>query len=461
MNPGQGTWWPADLDYAEPEQVRLDIAAIIAQGTRLRRRRLLTRVAALVLLCGLAPTAILIVKIAQDPPANTVAGRNNVVRHSASPVPSGHGYGTANGISTTDVSLRQAGVAAKMTLPARYGPLHALAGDLAGPGVWFWAAASRITLFHLSRRGTLKSWPVPRTTGDLSGRSQGGFTVTVTGVAWLGLNSTLVRIDASTGRVRSWHIPPARGTAHRPGRQAVQSLTTNSYGLVAITLSDASGVRVFDQWTERFSQVLLPSRADQARSAGFARNGTLGVSFTRLGSTAGSGVELVTPGKRRVVAAVADTDGVVPYGRSSLIVGVSQPDLVAPTGAVTPLVRLDDLVGAVSAPAEYGPATEFAATSQSASLPGNRLGTVIGPGVLTYPAGAVSVAAARTGSVLYLAPASSCGQDYLGLPELRQLLAPPDGSTCQQTFRLLATDSVGDIWVVPAGSDRTVELLKR
>ncbi|HEY3907230.1 MAG TPA: hypothetical protein VGM14_25230, partial [Streptosporangiaceae bacterium] len=137
-------------------------------------------------------------------------------------------------------------------------------------------------------------------------------------------------------------------------------------------------------------------------------------------------------------------------GEHSLIVGVAKPDLVSSVGHVTRLVGPGDLIHL------------DVATSAPAQLPNNKLSSVVGPGYLSYPVGAQSVTAAKTSSVLYLAAPNSCGTVTVKLPgSAATQPTEPAPSTCPWPFRLLTSDSAGDVWVVPAAGKRTVELLKK
>jgi len=220
----------------------------------------------------------------------------------------------------------------------------------------------------------------------------------------------------------------------------------NADGQIAVAMSHSSAVQLFSQRSDRFTEVTLPATTDQPRSIAFARNGTLGVSFTESGR---AGVYLLPRTGPLFVAAVDDPIGVTPYGSSSLIVGVASPDLVSSTGIVTQLVGPGDL------------ANLDVATSAPAQLPNNKLSTVVGAGYLSYPVGAQSVTAAKTSSVLYLAAPNSCGTVTVKLPgSAATQPTEPAPSSCPWPFRLLTSDSTGGVWVVPAASRRTVELLK-
>jgi len=166
-------------------------------------------------------------------------------------------------------------------------------------------------------------------------------------------------------------------------------------------MSHSSAIQLFSQRTGRFTEVTLPATTDQPRSMAFARNGTLGVSFTESGR---AGVYLLPRTGPLFVAAVDDAIGVTPYGGSSLIVGVARPDLVSSTATVTHLVGPGDL------------ANLDVATSAPAQLPNNRPQHGRRAGYLSYPVGAQSVTAAKTSSVLYLAAPNSCGTVSVKLP---------------------------------------------
>ncbi len=426
-----GPNWPSYLDY-DTDRVQLNLAAIITEGSRLRRRRRLTKAAAVALVCGIVPAAVLITATASTVAPNVVAIQGNqrvsVVRF---------------GIDTRQSSVRTA-----VRLSREYRRVSSLVGDQVRPGVWFWGQAmSHISLFHLNRNGGLQTWPVLPLTDRLRA-ALSGFTVTRSGVAWLGLNSTLIRVETRTGRVRSWPIP-----APRPGGQgspAVEALAANSDGQIAVAMSHSSAIQVFSQRTGRFTEVTLPTTTDQPQSMAFARDGTLGVSFTDSGHRGRAGVYLLPKTGPLFVAPVEDAIGVTPYGASSLIVGVARPDLVSTTGDVTPLVGPSDM------------ANLDVASAAPAQLADNKLTTVVGAGYLSYPVGAPSVTAAKTSSVLYLAAPNSCGTVSVKLPgSAATQPTEPAPSSCPWPFRLLTSDSAGDVWVVPAASKRTVELLKK
>jgi hypothetical protein len=433
MNPVGSTGWPSYLDYGDAEQVQLNLAAIVAEGARVRRKRRLAKAAAAALICGLVPAGVVIEQSGAGP-APRVAG----------PV-------SARTLDTNrlGIDLVQSSVRNQVSLPHRYQRVSSLVGDATRPGVWFWGTtSSRISLFHLNRDDTLKTWPVLPLSSRLRTGSASGFSVTATGVAWLGLNSTLIRIETRTGQVRSWTIPALRPAG--TGRPAVEALAAGANGQVAIAMSNSSAIAVLSQRTGRFAEMTMPSSAYQPKSLAYARDGTLGVSFTDSSHHGQPGVYLLPRSGPQFIDNVDDAIGVTPYGAHSLIVGVAKPDLVSSVGHVTRLVGPSDLIHL------------DVATSAPAQLPNNKLSTVVGPGYLSYPVGAGSVTAAKTSSVLYLAAPNSCGTVTVKLPgSAATQPTEPAPSSCPWPFRLLTSDSAGDVWVVPAASKRTVELLKK
>lgn len=438
MNPAGDTGWPSYLSYADEQPVQLNVAAIIVEGARLRRRRRLAKAAAAALVCGLVPTAVII--------EQTGAGTGPRI---AAPV-------SSRWLDTNrlGIDLVQSSVGNAVSLPHRYQRVSSLFGDVTQPGVWFWGeTAARISLFHLDRNDTLKTWPVLPLSGRLRTGSAGGFAVTATGVAWLGLNSTLIRVETRTGQVRSWQIPAPRPTG--TGRPAVEALAANASGQIAVAMSNSSSIAMFSQRSGRFTKVMMPTSTDRPRSVAYAGNGTLGVSFTESSDTDSTfpgqaGIYLLPRLGPDFVAPVDDAIGVTPYGPHSLIVGVARPDLVSSVGHVSRLVGPSDLIHL------------DVSTAAPAQLPNNKLSTVVGPGYLSYPVGAQSVTAAKTSSVLYLAAPNSCGTVTVRLPgSAATQPTEPAPSTCPWPFRLLTSDSAGDVWVVPAASKRTVELLKK
>jgi hypothetical protein len=463
MNPGPGTSWP-DLHYVEAEQVQLDVAAIIARGTRLRRKRLISKVAVVAAVAGVVPTAVVMVVRTPAPsapiaglahrvsPADTngtrrgpAFGRDKAgLEHPAAPASSAANQ-VANplaGIFESDLSDAPAQVVVRhtTTLSRRYGPLLAIAGSRGGSGVWFAATAAQLTLFRLSVTGTTKSWRLP--TPASSGGTNVGLTVTADGVAWLGVASTVLRLDTRTAQISSWQMPAAKtriwagGGApsdHQPAGpaySAADSLAVSPDGRVAIAGPRSSSVQVLDPRNGRFRQIRLPDAADQPVAVGYARNGTLGIGFEHLGQRPVAGLLLVEPSGAELSTPVEQPTSVAAYGASGLLVGVTKLEVVSTLGLARPLLL----------PAN----TDFTdVRSPPAQLPGNRLGIAMDTAILTFPATATSVSVATAQSQLWVAPTPRCRSHR----------------DCPGGYRMTATDGAGDMWVVPAAHQRTLELV--
>lgn len=477
MNPGLS--WP-DLHYMEIEQVQLDVTAIIARGTRLRRQRLITRAIAIALVAGMVPaflaitgadrlrlghqlagpgTAVLrpppLPGTAQDP--TTITYRTSGMAAAAFgarppanalmpqiPYMSVEGSASAVASNQPDVRLANAIVRQTTTIPRQYGSLLAIAGARGGSGVWFTATAAQLTLFRLSVTGVMRSWPVPTLAGSPLAGGGVGLAVTAAGVAWVSAGMTLVRLVTKTAQVSIWHIPASRpntaaGGRARSGQRRTQdnvSLAVSPYGQVALALPQSSSVQVLDPRTGAFSQIGLPDAADQPTAVGYARNGTLGIGFQYLGGTHRSAVMLVDRADQERVVGVTQPTAVTPYGASELLVGVTELTVVSSLGAARPLALPS--YGADFAGADFG-----TAMTPPALLPGGRLGIGLSTAVLTFPATAPS-------------PAIAIGQSLLWVPT-SQICSPQPA--CPSGYRLLTTDEDGNMWVVPAAQGRTIELV--
>lgn len=459
MNPAPS--WP-DLHYVDTEQVELDVPAIIARGARIRRRRLLTKVAAVALVIGVVPAVVIADMtrsvVAGRPtaaprgPARTTAGRG--VPGNSAPVgaaaafgPVGHvkvpaALGTADSGSVSIVngqestaskgaavaggnlmfSLARAVVRRATTLPARYGPLLALAGAGAGSGVWFTATAARLTLFRLSMAGALSSWPLPAPASSVRASAGVGLAVTAAGVAWIGVGPTLLRLDTKSSRLRTWQVP-ARGAG-------ADSVAVSQDGRVAVAMSDSSSVQVLYPREGTFRRIELPDAVDRPLAVGYARNGTLGIGYKHPGVPRAEAVLLVTRTGARRSAGVPRPTAVAPYGASGLLVGVTELTVVPERGHPRSLALPADQ-------RDFG-----SRTPAPALLPGDRLAIAMDTAILTFPATtSSSVASAR--SQLSVIPSPRC-QPHRG---------------CPAGYQLLTTDSDGDLWVVPKAGPRTVELI--
>jgi len=451
MNPAPGTSWP-DLHYVDTEQVELDVCAIIARGTRLRRRRLVAKVAAAAVVVAIAPVAIAVDVGGSGPvPHAPFAGQ---VRHTVGQRDA-KAPGTATTFGTTEngpaeaspktadrassyrmFSIARAAVRHAMTLPRSYGRLLAVAGARAGSGLWFTATAGRLKLFRLSTAGALRSWALPTPARSVRASSGVGLAVSATGVAWIGVGSTLVSFDTKTSHLSTWRLPAvARSSSAdrlNADRSKADSVAVSQDGYVAVATSRSSAVSVLDPHAGTFRQIKLPSAADQPLAVGFARNGTLGIGYERLGKPRSAAVLLVErTGAERTVP-VPEPTAVAAYGASGLLVGVTTLYVVHARGHPRPLILPDDSTGLASV------------ATPPAPLPGDWLAVATGTSILTFPATTTSHAIATDQSTLWLTPQPRCHPRH----------------RCPAGYHVLASDSEGDLWVAPNADPRTIELVK-
>jgi streptogramin lyase len=450
MNPAPGTSWP-DLHYVDTEQVELDVSAIIARGSRLRRRRLITKVAAAAVVVGIAPVAVVVGVTSSAPSVHTgpIAGQLRPALGQRNGYGTGGTFGTdengpaevkgyaapralSAGAARGDLifSLQRAVVRHATTLPHKYGRLLAVAGAPAGSGLWFTATAARLTLFHLSMAGALKSWPLPTPASSVRASAGADLAVTAADVAWIGVGSTLLRIDTKNSKLSSWQVP-GMADGSRPDASTADSVAVSPDGHVAVATSHSSSVQVLDPREGTFRQVKLPSAADQPLALWYTRSGTLGIGYQRPGKPDTGAVLLVKRTGAELIAQVPQPTAIAAYGASGLLVGVTNLYVVSARGHPRPLVLpadSPDLTGVTNPPAP---------------LPGDRLGIAMDSAVLTFPAMTASSAIAATESTLWVTPPMRC-QPHHG---------------CPAGYQLLASDSDGNLWAVTRAHPRTVELI--
>jgi hypothetical protein len=442
MNPtGANATCPVDLGYPDGEPVGLDVGAIMTRGARIRRRRLLTRVAAATVAAVAVPA---IAFLAVGP---RITGQESApARHSGAigrPMSGVINGGTYNGGSSHDSPVygaMRAGagqspvvpvrVGASVTVHGHYGPITTLVGDQGGDGVWFWDEnATEVRIFRLSSDGHLRSWPAAARTPALRSGAAAGFAVSAGGVAWLGLRSTLIELDTATGHVRRWPIPAPRANPaadrYGPGGGAgddVQAVAAGTAGQVAVADMNASSVQVLDPATGHWRQVMLPSPSDEPLAVGFAPNGTLGIGYQHVGSPHVSGVLLDPTAGPAVSRTVTESWGITAYGTGGFIVGVSRPEVVSADGRVRQLARPAALLDTTGDPVPL------------AWLPGDRIVSIVSGSILAFPAGAAS--------------------DRRALEEAFRYVPPRD-----LIIRFVATDARGRIWVLPGSGQPTVDEL--
>jgi len=339
------------------------------------------------------------------------------------------------------------------TLPEGYNPITSLAGDPGGSGVWFWDdTKSDLSIFRVDSQGNLQSWPV------LSGAANvfqaiSGFAVTSAGIAWLGINSTLTRLDSSSGAARTWQIPPPADNpaaeSYQPsgqqGQHMVQGIAVASDSShVAIAMSNASSVEIFDPSAGTFTQIAMPAASDDPVGVAYAPDGTLGIAVASYTTHREDSALLVPPGGAAspVMVRVADSSAISSDGASGFIVGSTSPSLVTAAGTVTPIVL---------------PAAHPASITV---MPDGDLAGITSAGILEFPANADSSASATAASVTLQLPGEQClpaaGSYELAAPATPQ---PSPTGLCHPEADKMTVDGAGGVWVVPGTGGASVERL--
>jgi hypothetical protein len=448
MNPSGGNaTCPVDLGYPDSEPVGLDVAAIMTRGTRIRRRRQLTRAAAATVAVAVVPAIAFLAIGPRFTGPESAPARSPIIGGPAAGTgksAAGHGgsyHGTPVFAGPGSVSgpnedapvgpAVSTRVAASATLPRQYGPITTLAGYQGGDGVWFWDEnAAEVRIFHLSSDGHLRSWPAAARPPALTSGAADGFAVSAGGVAWLGFRSTLIELDTATGHVRRWLVPAPRpsqaadryGPSSGRARGGVRAVAAGPASQVAVADMNASSVQVLDSATGRWRQVMLPSPSDVPLAVGFAPNGTLGIGYRQAASPHVAGVLLDPSAGPAISRTVTDSQGITAYGAGGFIVGVSRPEVVSASGQVRQLVRPAALLDTVG---DLVPL---------AWLPGNQIASIVSGSILAFPAAAASDRLAQAGAVRYV---------------------PPRGLI----IRFVATDGLGHLWVLAGSGQRTVDEL--
>jgi hypothetical protein len=368
-------------------------------------------------------------------------------------VPEGRSHHQGHGTVVQGVAQDSA------ALPAGYDPITSLVGDPDGTGVWFWDdTKSELSIFHIDSQGNLQSWPV--LTGAANEfQAISGFAVTSAGIAWLGINSTLTRLDSSSGTARTWQIPaPARNPAAESfqpsGQQSqhlVQGIAVAADGShVAIAMSNASSVEIFDASAGTFTQIAMPAASDDPVAVAYAGDGTLGIAVASYTTHREDSALLVAPGGAGspVVVRVADSSAIASDRAEGFIVGSTRPSLVTTAGTATPIVLpLASLI-----PVHAGLAINV--------MPDGDLAAITSAGILEFPANASSAASATSASVTLQLPAEQCQPEApsyeVGTPTTPQ---PSPTGSCHPEADAMTVDSSGGVWVVPGTGGASVERL--
>jgi hypothetical protein len=293
--------------------------------------------------------------------------------------------GTADSISNAPSGtplVKPALIRSSSALPADYGPITSLVGSPNGTGVWFWdSTATQDSIFFKSPHDRLKAWTV-LTTSTAPEEAASGLAVSSSGEVWLGVNSTLVELTPSTGRVQTWHIPAPTdnpGAEHYlppalKGLHAVQALAAGPDGMVAIGMSNSSSVQLFNAGTGQFSEVSMPTTNDEPLSLAYSPDGALGVGFGNFTTHQANGAMIVPQTGHATIAVGKDAWSITSYGSSDFLLGSARPYIIRPDGGSfplnTPTVPLDSSGNAIS----------------PALLPGGWLAAVSKIGIIAFPA---------------------------------------------------------------------------
>jgi len=338
----------------------------------------------------------------------------------------------------------------RVTLTEGYGPITILAGDPNGNGVWFWdSTKTELSVFRINSQGNVTAWPI---SGVTEFQAISGFAVTAPGIVWLGINSTLSRLDSASGASRTWQIP---APADNPAAESYQPADLKSQHLVqgtavapdgkhvAIAMSDASSVQLFDVSAGTFTQISMPTTSDDPVAVAYSPDGTLGVALANYTTHREDSALIIRQGDAdsTTVVPVADSSSITSDGTSGFILGSGHPSLVSTAGKVTPIA-----VPAVPLSSDH-PGTAINV------MPNGDLAAITSTGVIEFPGDASSAASATSASLTLQLPAMRC-QPNAGSYELGTRT-----SACHPQADVMAVDAAGGVWVVPGTGGARVERL--
>jgi hypothetical protein len=343
------------------------------------------------------------------------------------------------------------------------GPLSGVVGDPSRPAVWFWSLTKRAdVVYRLDATGRVKSWAV--LSGKrrvVTGDDESGLAVASDGDVWLGASRTLVRLNPTSGNVRTWKVPAGRLNPRAvhglslKGPPRITAVAVSPSGGVAVALWPMSSVTTFDPSTTQFSVVDLPSVDDLDTALAYSNGGTLGVGYADIAEQGDNinHVLMLTGALRRIVvvsdsAAVALTD----WHSRRFLAGDANPEIVSVTGPPRDLPAPTSLDG-------------FRPFNQPLDLlSGDRLAGATRSGVIVFPGNARSNSAATARSHLYLTPQEPCYHGpIIGVPPGSATTDTASTSTttaiCRQGVSAVATDAHNDLWIITGTNADTVMLL--
>lgn len=363
----------------------------------------------------------------------------------------------AQGSATTPTAHVRLAVAASVT-PLGFSQPIALTSGASQAGVWFLAeSSSQAAIFYWDgARSTLRQYSLGNPVSEhLIFGIQAALAVSPNDTVWAGINSTLIRLDPISGTINMVQVPtPVDNTAaeaHRPpemrGFHAIESLAVDSAGNVALAMSAANSVVLFNNKSQTFSQVILPSKG-KPLSLAYSSDGTLGVATADWRNPAGGGADLVDliGSSGQIEEVHVDATNIAADGtRFNVDAGGRALAQVSPSSAVDPKSSLSQttvvpmtvhgvflVVGAAAVP--FGSAWTLAPTTDGFAKIGTSSGQVTNYELPTYSCTGIS----RPPN-----PAQTS----------RQL---PSASTCQGYPLSFAVDAGGNVWFASTGSGSSV-----
>ncbi|MGH2717896.1 MAG: hypothetical protein ACRDJU_04885, partial [Actinomycetota bacterium] len=336
-----------------------------------------------------------------------------------------------------------------------------LVGDPAGTGVWFLALdAAGADLMHWSG-GSLESWPVGPGLGGLAS----ALAIGPGGVAWVGLGTSLYRVNTATGAVTPLTVPvvaPVTNdpTMHLPGPPGIAAglmwisgLAVGPGGELAIAHASGNAVQIYHPDTGSFASVALPAQTEVSGAVpnagiAFGGNGVLAMSladfasFPATSEAAANQLGLWQQGGSLDVLPIA-AYGVQAVG-SSFVAGPDAGVLVVTgpvgspktTSGLLPVGSSSDRAWAGGRTFEDGPAVVYNTVSGVAVAdPSGDLTEYRLPGYTCQPG---------TGSGPFVGP----GQTPPALPTGPQ--------TCTAGALQLALDGAGNVWYASTAPGTTV-----
>ena len=351
-----------------------------------------------------------------------------------------HATASAGSARVTAAAASAASVTYPQTLPAGYGSITGLAASASGDDAWYLAeSATRDTLFRYSAATRqLRQYQLPVSVALRAGLYT-PIAIEGTDQAWIGINSSLVHVNGSTGAVtvtklaappiasaEAGHLPfvPAGYTAS--AFEGIQSMTVTADGTLYIGRLFGSALEAYNTTTGAMRNVALPSGsvlegvgtdlavgADGAVTAVLARPATGSVAIAA--DQAGTWHSVATPG--------CAAQAVAPGSAGAMVVGATCASRVTASTAASTAAPL-----ATQSSRLNGTGVALSATAEI-------LGTTTGA-ILVRGAGATTV--------------------NLGTVSEGSLIMPPNApdknvpSSTPVTFRLTAGADASHVWFVPA-----------